>query len=57
MEPDVPREPVSARVKKTTKKALEAAAKEYGLSIGSLVGNILDDYVAYLESKPSKRKD
>ena len=50
-----PREPVSARVKKSTKDLLERAAKENGHSVGHMIGNVLDDYAAFLAS-PQKAK-
>lgn len=56
MKTDEPREPVSARVKVSTKALLERAAKENGLSVGLMIGNVLDDYAAFIASTP-KAKD
>ena len=36
------------------KKALEKAAEKHGLSLGSLVANILDDYSSWLSDPKSK---
>lgn len=49
-----PRAPVSARVRTATKDALERAAKKSGRSIGDLIGNVLDDYVIWLEDHKNK---
>jgi hypothetical protein len=48
------RAPVSARVKASTKDILEKAAKRTGLSLGELIGNVLDDYVEWLNSQKQK---
>jgi predicted HicB family RNase H-like nuclease len=45
------REPISARVPKSVKKTLEEVARENGLSLGELIGNILEDYVKWLDEK------
>lgn len=49
MAPEEKREPVSARLKTSTKKALEKEANKNGIPIAMLISNILDDYVAWLK--------
>ena len=43
------REPVSARVRTSTKSRLEKEARNEGMSIGEVIGQILDDYIAWLD--------
>ena len=45
------REPISARVPKSVKKNLEEVARENELSLAELIGNILEDYVKWLNKK------
>lgn len=52
MKPPEDREPLSTRVKVSTRKALLKAAEEQNLSLAELVANVLDDYVAWLNSQP-----
>ena len=54
MEVPVDRTPVSARVKLATKETLEKRAKTYGLSLGLLISNVLDDYAAWLDTEKKK---
>lgn len=53
---DEKRVPVSARVKEATQVALARAAKEQKLSVGLMIANILDDYVAWLEAEPQRKR-
>ena len=55
MDPTEKREPVSARLKLSTKDTLEVEAKENGLALAELIANVLDDYVAWLGG-PRKKK-
>lgn len=48
------REPISARVPKSVKKTLEEVAEENGLSLAELVGNVLEDYVKWLNEDQKK---
>mgnify|MGYP001611487350 CR=1 FL=1 len=55
MEKDEELEPLSVRVRKSTKAALERAARENHLSLALLVSNVLDDYVTFLKSTKPER--
>jgi hypothetical protein len=50
------RVPLSARVRVETKNTLLKVAKEQKLSIGLVVSNILDDYIAWLESENMRKR-
>ena len=41
------RVPVSTRIKGSTKAVLEREAKKHGMSVATLMANVLDDYVAW----------
>lgn len=45
------REPVSARLKLSTKTALEEAAKKHKLPLAELISNVLDDYAKWLKNE------
>jgi hypothetical protein len=45
------RKMIGVRAKVETVKALEKAAKTYGLTLSELTNTILDDYVAWLASE------
>jgi uncharacterized protein (DUF1778 family) len=49
MNPKEEREPVSARLKISTKAILEEAAKKHKLSLAELISNVLDDYAEWLK--------
>lgn len=49
------RSPLSTRVAKDTKEALEKAAKEAKLTLAEFVANVLDDYVAWYKKEPKKK--
>ena len=57
IEKSEPREPVSARIKQSTKRALEKASKANALSLGELIEAALEDYVAFLGEKDRKKRD
>jgi hypothetical protein len=50
------RTPVSARVKIKTKAVLEREAKKGGLSVGTVISNVLDEYAEWLLEHPEKSK-
>lgn len=56
MESRKDRVPLSTRVLANTRKTLEEAADENGLSLAELASNILDDYARWLEPEPSKSR-
>ena len=54
MKPKKDKVPLSTRVFAETKDLLEKAAKEQGLALSELVGNIVDDYAAWLRAKKKR---
>ncbi len=46
--------PLSTRILADTRKILEKAAKENGLSLAELTANVLDDYANWLGSEKKK---
>jgi len=48
---DEPQEPVSGRIGAEAKAYLESEAKKAGHSLSSLVGRVLEDYVAWLKAR------
>lgn len=45
------REPISARVKESTMKTLEAEAKGLGVKTAALTAAVLDDYADWIRNK------
>lgn len=50
------REPLSTRVKETTKEILDAAAEKADTSLSDLTAAILDDYAEWYERSGNKDK-
>ena len=51
MTQDEPKDPISARVPRSTKACLQKEAKKVGISIGALIGNVLEDYVRWINEE------
>lgn len=56
MKTEEERTPVSARLKLSTKKILDKAAKDNDLSLALLMANILDDYAEWLKTNERKAR-